>query len=336
METKTQTANVIELSSGREKYDNEMKKLLSNKPILAWVLKSCTDEFANYDLRFIENCIEGKVDVSTKAMNPNEPDRDKNITGDNTEDVSLGEQTIYYDIRFSACIPGDNPVYLIINVEAQKDASPSYPIEWRAIYYCCRLISAQYGTVFTNQQYDELRKVYSIWFCTNPPEKNKNRIKKVLLHEEEMYGELVKCKKGVDLIQAVIVYLGGFDDVKDNAILRLMNVLTDVKVPIDERKRILAEDFRIPMTREIEREVSTVSSLGQGVFEKGYVEGEQSGFDKGGKSKEKEIAIRLYKNGCNKQFILNNIDASEEELDEWLSLATEDNGVSKMNFLSEV
>ena len=91
-----------------------------------------------------------------------------------------------------------------------------------------------------------------------------------------------------------------------------------------------------------------MSSLGQGVFEKGYVEGEQSGFvkgeqsgfvkgeqsgfDKGGKSKEKEIAIRLYKNGCNKQFILNNIDASEEELDEWLSLATEDNGVSKMNF----
>ena len=79
-----------------------------------------------------------------------------------------------------------------------------------------------------------------------------------------------------------------------------------------------------------------MSSLGQGVFEKGYVEGEQSGFVKGGKSKEKEIAIRLYKNGCNKQFILNNIDASEEELDEWLSLATEDNGVSKMNFLSEV
>ena len=83
-----------------------------------------------------------------------------------------------------------------------------------------------------------------------------------------------------------------------------------------------------------------MSSLGQGIFEKGYVEGEQSGFDKGeqsgfdkgGKSKEQEIAIRLYKNGCNKQFILNNIEVSEEELDEWLSLATEDNGVSKMNF----
>lgn len=90
-------------------------------------------------------------------------DSDKSISGGNTEDNSLKEQTIYYDIRLNARTPGEKrSIQLIINIEAQLDTAPGYPIEKRAIYYCCRLISGQYGTVFSHSEYGKIRKVYSI------------------------------------------------------------------------------------------------------------------------------------------------------------------------------
>ena len=71
-----------------------------------------------------------------------------------------------------------------------------------------------------------------------------------------------------------------------------------------------------------------MSSLGQGIAEKFYAEGEQSGFDKA----KKETAIRLYKSGCDKQFIIGITGASEEEVNEWLGLNSDNGEVSGMNF----
>jgi hypothetical protein len=42
------------------------------------------------------------------------------------------------------------PIKLIINVEAQGRASLSYEVETRGIYYCCRVISSQYGKELKN------------------------------------------------------------------------------------------------------------------------------------------------------------------------------------------
>jgi hypothetical protein len=55
------------------------------------------------------------------------------------------EQTIYYDIRFKAYVPGkDEPIMLIINLEIQLDDTPGYPLVKRGFYYCARMISEQY------------------------------------------------------------------------------------------------------------------------------------------------------------------------------------------------
>ena len=70
-----------------------------------------------------------------------------------------------------------------------------------------------------------------------------------------------------------------------------------------------------------------MDSLAQGIFEKGYVEGEQSGFDKA----KKETAIRLHKIGYNKQVILAATQVSEEEVNEWLGLNSDNGEVSGMN-----
>lgn len=49
----------------------------------------------------------------------------------------------------------------------------------------------------------------------------------------------------------------------------------------EEKKRILSEEFLIPMDRELEREVERMCNLGQGMLERGYHNGMQQGLQKG-------------------------------------------------------
>ncbi|MBP0067055.1 hypothetical protein JYQ79_15455, partial [Anaerobutyricum hallii] len=68
----------------------------------------------------------------------------------NTESNSIQEHTIYYDIRLPAFLPKSNEIVrLILNLEIQLDDTPGYPIVKRGFYYCGRMVSEQYGTVFT-------------------------------------------------------------------------------------------------------------------------------------------------------------------------------------------
>ena len=43
-------AEAIDMAGNRAKYDECAKKLLSYKVIIAWILKSCTKEFSQYEV----------------------------------------------------------------------------------------------------------------------------------------------------------------------------------------------------------------------------------------------------------------------------------------------
>lgn len=85
----------------------------------------------------------------------------------------------------------------------------------RNLYYCCRLVSSQYGTEFTNSHYEKIKKVYSIFICMNPPNYRKSTINQYSIQEE----------------------------------------------------------FGIKMTQELEREVSEMCNLSEGVEQKGIAKG---------------------------------------------------------------
>lgn len=46
------------------------------------------------------------------------------------------------------------------------DAEMKNILTRRGIYYAARLITSQKGTVFKNDDYNAIKKVYSIWICT--------------------------------------------------------------------------------------------------------------------------------------------------------------------------
>ncbi len=157
MKVNTNISNVIDGNADKSKYDAEIKKLLSDKTILAWIMKFSVKEFSGYSVQDIREYIEGEPEVATHKVLPGHTP--EAITGMNTVDSVPGEGTITYDIRFYAMVPGGEHIKLIINVEAQKAFYPGYDLVTRAVFYCARLLSAQCGTEFSPKNYDDIKKV---------------------------------------------------------------------------------------------------------------------------------------------------------------------------------
>ena len=173
-----------ELSYAKEKvrYDTQCKRVLSQKEILAWILKRTVKEFTNMSVLQILPYIEGRPEISSVPVYPGKDrkpsgysgtDRrySEKISGMPNEDKIPQEVAIYFDIRFRVSVPEGNNLQMIINIEAQKSFYPGYEIVTRGIFYCARMISAQSGVEFTSSDYNGIRKVYSIWLCMNAPRK---------------------------------------------------------------------------------------------------------------------------------------------------------------------
>jgi len=187
MEVNTPIADDIHATDQESQYDAACKQLLSEKMILAWIMKSCLDECRNCDVKEIaETYIEGEPQVSVVGVMPGETNTAK-IRGSRNEDAVRGEGKTTYDIRFFALAPSSNElIQLIVNVEAQNDFYPGYPLVMRGVFHCSRMISAQYGTEFVHSQYQNIKKVYSIFICMSPPKKRQNSITPYRLVEENL------------------------------------------------------------------------------------------------------------------------------------------------------
>ena len=97
---------MIDLAADRARYDECAKKLLTYKAVIAWILKSCTKEFSQYSVNFIcDNCLKENIEISSRAVHQDHPDRSKLLDGNeqidclNSEANSIKDQTVYYDIR---------------------------------------------------------------------------------------------------------------------------------------------------------------------------------------------------------------------------------------------
>ena len=278
MHTDTTIAKNIRVIDEKASYDAACKRLLSEKIILAWIMKNCLEEYRDCDVDEIAGkYIEGTPQVGEVAVGPDESSHASMIQGAGSQDTSLTEGTVTYDIRFLAIAPVSGElIRLIINIEAQNDFYPGYPLIKRGIYYCSRMISAQYGTEFTKSHYENIKKVYSIWICMNPPKNRENSITRYYIAEENLVGSVKERKADYDLMAAVMICLGREDD-SGTDLLKLLNVLLSTETGSQDKCQILEEDFHIRMTESLESEVSLMCNLSKGVEEKGIEKGRQEG-----------------------------------------------------------
>ena len=280
---KNELAGDIALAKGKSQYDTYCKRILANKIILAWILKYVAEEFADMDISKIKECIGTDVQISEVNVLPgktNMPETER-IIGESAEDAVPGEGELYYDIRFSVYYARQKQrIKLIINVEAQKEFYPGYSIITRGIFYGARMLSAQKGVEFTGRDYDNIRKVYSIWICMNAPDYIGNAISFFHIQKEDTIPGIPDKKETYDKLTVATICLNPRSE-KGNRLTKMLGVLLSPRLDSGEKIRQLEYEFDIPMENDMGEELNQMCNLSDYVVEIGLKEGREQGIKEG-------------------------------------------------------
>jgi hypothetical protein len=163
---------------------------------------------------------------------------------------------------------------IIINIEAQKSEPSDYDVEMRGIFYAVREVSSQLEREFSNQQYNNIKKVYSIWICMNEPE---NTLEKISLTKQDLIGQS-RWKEMYELINVVIVRLKKtLDSDPAHELHRLLGTLFLPEIEFQEKSEILEEEFHIQMEDDRKEMLGRMCNLSQGIKENAMQQGLQQG-----------------------------------------------------------
>ena len=259
-------------------YDTNVKYLLSDKQILARILKYTIEEFQEMDIEDIMGCIGDDIEIGTRPVDAGLSNLGR-VRETVTEDNIPGEGIIYYDIRFTAYIE-EAEIKILINLEAQRSSDHSklgYHLENRIIFYLARMISAQKQTEFFHSDFDNLKKVRSIWICMDNDE-TEDSIEEIGLDRKTVFGNK-KNQYHTDLMKGIIVNIRNsenYDSGKDikksqNVLISMLEELLSEKDAV-EKKRILADEYGMIMTAELEGRIQIMCNLSENIIERERIE----------------------------------------------------------------
>lgn len=274
----------VKATDTKAQYDNKAKQLLGHKIILAHILVNTVEEFKGRNPADVVQYIEGEPHIGSVPIDGGvtNVEKQEKVIGLNTENSEINEGMIRFDIIFYVRMQ-DGLSQIIVNVEAQKAEPSSYDILNRAIFYVSRMISSQKGRDFVKSNYNDIKRVYSIWICMNMDEHSMSHIH---LTRDDIIGSH-NWKGDINLLNIVLVGLA--EDLPEKTekyeLHRLLGALLSSKLNVDEKLDIIGNEFRIPLETDIRKDVSEMCNLSQGIEERGVEKGLA------------EAAIRMYKKG---------------------------------------
>lgn len=284
-------------SAGPEsEYDANAKALLGEKIILAHILSGCVAEFMGRKPEELVSFIEGEPEIGIRPVDPGESNS-PHVKSVNSEDIVPYEGTVNYDLRFYVRMPdGNGTAGIIIDLEAQRSFRPGYDLVTRGIYYSARMLSSQMGIEFTGTNYNNIKKVYSIWICMQVPEKMENTITEIKLEQNNVLGSQQEIGR-YDLMRTVFIGLSKEPaEKKDEYYLhRLLETLFSPNLSMERRGEILAGEYQIPLTQDAERRMRFMSNLGEGIREEALEEGMEQGVERMGMLNKMLIKEKKYK-----------------------------------------
>lgn len=268
----------------KAQYDDKAKQLIGHKIILAHILVNTVEEFKGMNPADVVQYIEGEPHIGSVPIDGGvtNVEKQEKVIGLNTENSEINEGMIRFDIIFYVRMQ-DGLSQIIVNVEAQKAEPSSYDILNRAIFYVSCMISSQKGRDFVKSNYNNIKRVYSIWICMNMDEHSMSHIH---LTRDDIIGSH-NWKGDINLLNIVLVGLA--EDLPEKTekyeLHRLLGALLSSKLNVDEKLDIIGNEFRIPLESDIRKDVSEMCNLSQGIEERGVEKGLA------------EAAIRMYKKG---------------------------------------
>ena len=164
-------------------YDEKAKNLLGHKIILAHILVKTINEFKGMNPKDVVQYIEGEPYISTVPVDAGSTNVEKEQNGEkvvglNTENSELHEGLVRFDVIFYVRMK-DGLSQVIVNIEAQK------------------------GREFVNSNYNDIKRVYSIWVCMNI---SQNCMNSIHLTQESVVGTY-QWKGDIDLANIVLIGL---------------------------------------------------------------------------------------------------------------------------------
>ena len=263
----TEIKNAVNSAGDKAQYDENAKRLLGNKSILAHILTSTVEEFRDMDPADVEGYIEGEPCISSVPVEPgltNIRQCGKRLAGLNSESADVNEGVVRFDIVFYVRLK-DGVSQIIINIEAQKDAPSGYSILNRGIFYACRLISSQKERDFVNTNYDDIKCVYTIWICMNMPE---NSLDYYQLANRKALGSRTWEGKQV-MINIVLIGLAKDLPIHDEKyeLHRLLVALMSKQLTTSEKINIIEKEYKIQVNDTLRKDVSVMCNLSQGIVD---------------------------------------------------------------------
>ena len=115
----------------------------------------------------------------------------------------------------------------------------------------------------------------------DPPKRKENTINRYRLVEERLVGESTEPVKDYDLLSVVMICLGRLEGENYQGVLKMLDVLFSNETSVADKKKILEDEYDIPMTQKLDEEVSSMCNLSEGVMRKGMAKGMAKGIAKG-------------------------------------------------------
>lgn len=273
-------------ATGNATYDMAAKKLFMNPEILSPLLQEVIPEYKGYSAEEVLGFIIPET-VETEAVD----DQSRLVEKLPTEDGSVSEKLVQYDIRFRAKNPKlrrkDMQVSLILNLEIQnvyrprikaaakdgKKKTVTYPLMKRAIYYAARQISSQLGVLTKNTNYGDLQKVYSIWICNGKvPKKLQGTVTEYSFCRKNIVGRCEEPEEDFDLMTVVMVRRGGKTKETKEKVFDYLNGVFDADI-----EKVAKYIPRNQNFGRIMEGVSEMEGLGQLIADENFAAGKRAG-----------------------------------------------------------
>lgn len=252
------------------RYDSCCRKILADKPLLAYILKFCVPEYKDYSIKDIaQNFIEGKVEVENKTVFEEDGIQEvmPRIYGLVTVHNTIQEGTVYFDIIFESLLPKTNCLSKIfinfINIETQNKVDKDYSLVTRGLFYAARMLSAQYGVEFDHKNYAQLKKVYSIWICPNPPLSQSSSLSKFKIKKKDIIGQLPIENYLYDKLEVIVINLNVRDKKNSQSIIRMLEVVFSQTYSGMEKAKILEQEFDIKVSEQAGKEMDKMGGFGE-------------------------------------------------------------------------
>ena len=164
------------------------------------------------------------------------------------------------------------------------------------------MISSQKERDFSNSNYNDIKRVYSIWVCMNMPENSLEHIhlvKDSIVNSHEWKGKM-------DLVNIVMIGLAEeLPEYEEKYELhRLLGALLSQDLTVNEKLNIIGNEYAIPMEKDFREDVGIMCNLSQKIKETGIEMG------------KREMIMKMYNKGYTAAQIADVAEMDEKKIKE--------------------